>query len=395
MRLSVARVCLMSLSLGLSALPGLAQTTSSPDTAQGAATQPPAITVVTAGRRDLQDHVIASGLVAPVETVLVAPLVEGQQIEQLLADVGDRVTQGQVLARLSEASLSLQKAQLLASEAAAKASIAQAEATLTEAQSSAAEAQRSADRTSRLAAAGTASAAARDQSQAALVSAQARVAVASQTLQATRAQLNLVQAQLSNIDLQLSRTQVVAPVSGVITARNAQLGAIASAAGQPMFTLIRDGAMELRADVAEADLNRLTKGQTADLTLAATGQTLPGSIRLVEPTIDAQTRLGHARIQFEDGTAARPGMFVQARILVAERQALALPLTAVSVERGQAYVMQVQDGTIHRIEVATGIRDGEWVEIVSGLADGAQVVAKAGAFVRDGDHITPVPLATN
>ncbi len=329
MRLTISQAFLIASLLTVPADPLLAQT--APETAPVAASENvlPAISVVAASRRLLQDHVLASGMVAPVETVHVAPLVEGQQIEELLADVGDTVSKGQVLARLSQASLSLQKAQLQASEAAARSGIAQAEASLVEAKSSAAEAQRAADRVAKLAAAGAAAAAAKDQADAALVAAQARVAVATQTLAAARAQLAQVQAQMSSIDLQLARTQVVAPVSGVITARNAQLGAIASAAGLPMFSLIRDGALELHADVSEADLVRIATGQPAEMTLAASGAVVSGTVRLVEPSVDTTTRLGHARIAFADSTAVRSGMFAQASILVASREGLALPVTAV------------------------------------------------------------------
>lgn len=393
MRLSIALVPLLVLPLMAAGLPALSQ---SADTAATApAEQLPAISVVALGTRHLQDHVVASGLVAPVETVYAAPLIEGQPIEALLADVGDTVRQGQVLARLSTATLDLQKAQLMASLASAQAAVAQAEAGLTSAQAQADEAARNADRTARLLAAGTAASAANDTAQAALTSALAQVAVATQSREAAKAQLALVQAQIDSVNLQLSRTRVVAPVAGLITARNAQLGAIASGAGGPMFTLIRDGALELRADVAEADLARLSVGQSVDVRLAASGVTLAGTVRLVEPTIDAITRLGHVRIGFTDASSVRSGMFAEARVLVAERDGLAAPITSVSTEGGRSFVMRVADGVVHRVAVTTGIRDGQWIEITEGLAPGDQIVAKAGAFVADGDRINAVPLATN
>ena len=398
MHFTFALLPLLALPLITTALPGYAETAAATTTAAPAAQtaeQLPAISVVSPSTQHLSDRVLASGLVSPVETVYVAPLIEGQQIETLLADVGDSVTQGQVLASLSQASLTLQKAQTQASEASAKASIAQSEASLIEAKSSAADAQRTADRTAKLMAAGTASTVANDNAVSAVVSANARVAVATQTLEATKAQLTLVQAQMSNIDLQLARTSVVSPVAGIITARNAQVGAIASAAGAPMFTLIRDGALELRADVAEGDLNRLAKGQKATLTLGATGQTVVGTVRLVEPTINTTTRFGSARIRFDDPGSVRSGMFVSAIILVAERDTLALPVTAVGSDNGEATVMLVKDGIVHRTVVKTGIADNGWVEIVSGVASGDQVVARAGAFVSDGDKINPVPAQTN
>ena len=395
MNFTFALLPLLALPLIATAMPGSADTAAAPAAAAQTAEQLPAISVVSPSTQHMQDRVLASGLVSPVETVYVAPLIEGQQIEALLADVGDTVTRGQVLASLSQASLTLSRAQAQASEASAKAAIAQSEASLIAAKSAFADAQRTADRTARLMAAGTASTVANDNAQSAVVSANAQVAVATQTLAATKAQLTLAQAQMSNIDLQLARTSVVSPVAGIITARNAQRGAIASAAGSPMFTLIRDGALELRADVAESDLNRLEKGQKADLTLAATGQTVVGTVRLVEPTINTTTRFGAARIQFDDPGMVRSGMFVSAAILVAERDTLALPVTAVGSDNGAATVMLVKDGIVHRAVVKTGINDGAWVEITSGLAATDQVVARAGAFVSDGDKINPVPAGTN
>ena len=367
-------------------LPALAEASATSTPAQSR----PAITVSTVEIRDLRDVVLASGLIEAVEQVQVAPLIEGQPIEALLADVGDTVSASQTLARLSNSTLTLQKAQLVASLAAAKAQIAQSEAQLTETQSSAAEAQRVSDRTAALRKQGAASQAAADQAQAAAVSASARVAVATQTLEATRAQLALVDAQLANLDLQLARTDVKAPFAGQITARNAQLGAIASASGKPMFTLIRDGALELRADVAEGDLARLTPGLTASLNLVS-GATADGAtVRLVEPSIDPVTRLGHIRITLSDTAQIRAGMFAEASVLVRETKAAAVPVTAVSNRNGITTVMVVEAGIVREQPVTTGIRDGAWVEISQGLTAGQTVVTKAGAFVRDGDHIAPI-----
>jgi len=367
---------------------------------EGAAKTPaaqtlPAITVAVATVRTLSDRVIASGLVAPVESVQVAPLIEGQPIETLEADVGDRVAAGQVLARLSKTTLDLQRSQFAASIAAARATIAQAEAQLLEARTAADEAQRVSDRTQALQKQGTASRAAADQANANAISATARVTVATQSLEAARAQLALAEAQLANVELQLSRTEVRAPVAGEITARNAVLGGVASAAGLPMFQLIRDGALELRAEIAEIDLIRLSPGLAATMRGVGTTVPLSGTVRLVEPTIDTQTRLGRARVRIDDATLVRSGMFLEAEILVAQHAALAVPVTAVGASAAGATVMKVVDGTVVRVPVRTGIRDGGWIEIIEGLAEGDSVVARAGSFVRDGDRINPVPAETN
>ncbi|MDZ4069082.1 MAG: efflux RND transporter periplasmic adaptor subunit [Tabrizicola sp.] len=351
----------------------------------------PAITVTDVTARLLRDRVIASGMIGPVEEVQVAPLIEGQPVEQLLVDVGDVVTEGQVLAVLSKQTLELQRSQAVASLAAAKATIAQAEAQLVEAEASAGEAQRVAERTARLREQGSASQAAADTANASAVSATARVSVARQSLEAARAQVDLGKAQLENVDLQLARTEVKAPVAGKVVTRNARLGGIATAAGQAMFVIVRDGALELRADVAEADILRLVEGQKAELRTVGATAALSGTVRLVEPTIDTTTRLGRVRIAVDEPEKLRSGMFAEAEILVAERETLSVPVTAVGSDATGSTVMRVTDGVVERVVVKTGIRDGSYVEVLEGLAAGDLVVAKAGAFVRSGDRVNPVP----
>lgn len=368
--------------------------------AQDAATAPaapvlPAITVSVVTTQALRDTVIASGLVGAVEQVQVQPLIEGQPIESLAVDVGDRVTKGQILARLSLTTLELQRSQFVASLASAEAQIAQAEASLLESQSSAAEAKRVSDRTATLKEQGTATQAAADQALAASVSAQARVTVAVQTLAAARAQVALVNAQLANVDLQLQRTAVVAPVAGEVIARNAQVGGIASAAGDPMFVIIRDNALELSAEMAERDLLRVQAGQSVIMRIVGSTTPLTGTVRLVEPTIDVTTRLGTARITIDTPEAVRSGMFADAEILVTERDTLAVPVSAIGSSADGTTAMMVVEGRVSRVVVQTGIRDGAMIEIVSGLAAGDQIVTKAGAFVREGDMINPVPAAVD
>jgi HlyD family secretion protein len=351
----------------------------------------PAITVVAAAPAVLRERVVASGLVEAVEEVLVQPLVEGQPIEALFAEVGDRVEAGEVLARLSHSTLELQLSQLAANRAAVEAQIAQAEAGYTEAAASAAEARRVAERAQALAEAGSLPASQAEQAAAAATAAEARMRVAEQGIAAARAQLALVAAQITDAELRLARTEVRAPVGGLVVARNAQLGAIAVASGAPMFVIVRDGAMELHAELAEQDLLRVAPGQPARLMSAAGGGALSGRVRLVEPAIDRMSRLGRARIAIDDPSRVVTGMFLGVEILVAETEALAVPVAAVAASPQGPTVMRVAaDGTVDERPVTTGIRDGDLIAITSGLRRGDLVVARAAAFVRDGDRINPV-----
>ncbi len=396
MRVDILKIVLMA-GVAFGAQGALAQTEETTEEAATEAAAPvlPAITVSEVTEGTVRDRILVSGLVEPVERVQVAPLIEGQPILTLDADIGDVVTKGQVLATLSSTTLELEKTQNAASLAAARAAIAQGEAQMLEAQSAATEATRVNERTTALRAQGTASQAAQDTATANAISANARVTVAAQSLEAARAQLALVEAQLANVELSLRRTQVVAPVAGEIVSRNATIGSVATAAGEPMFVIIRDNALELRGDVAESDLIRLDVGQPAQLRLVGAAAPLQGSVRLVEPSINATTRLGGVRISIDAASNVRSGMFAEAEVIAAERSGLVVPVTALGSMDGDTVVMKVTDGTVARTVVQTGIRDGAVVEILDGLAAGDTIVTKAGAFVRDGDRINPVPAATN
>ena len=395
MRMTLAAALLIAV-----AMPVWAQTAEPAVATEAAATEAaannlPAITVFQVTKRSIEDHVLASGLIGPVEQVLVPPLIDGQPVETLLADVGDMVKAGQVLATLSTATLTLQKSQVIANDAVVKAAIAQAEAQIASAQSSSDDAKKTAERAAALFKQGSMSSAANDAAQTAATSANAGLAVALQGVKSAQAQLEVQAAQLANIDLQLSRTQIVAPVSGQISGRNAQIGGIATGSGQPLFTIIRDGALELSADVAEADLPRLTVDLPATLTLASGSARITGHIRLVAPTIDTNSRLGNARIALDASPTVRAGMFAEADILVATHDAVTVPVTAINQSGAAITVKLVKDGLVSEVAVTTGIRQGDWVEVLSGVAIGDILVAKAGAFVSDGDKINPIPSETN
>ncbi len=394
MRIALPATLLSALLMTILAVPASGETAATTPAA-ATTTSLPAITVLQVANRKIEDHVLASGMIGPVELVLVPPLIEGQPIESLNADVGDMVTAGQVLATLSTATLTLQKSQITANDAAVKAAIAQAEAQIASARSSATDAQKAADRSTALFRQGSVASAANDAAQTVATSAAAGLAVAEQGVKSAQAQLEVQAAQLANIELQLARTKIVAPVSGQIAARNAQVGGIASGAGQPLFTIIKDAALELSADIAEADLPRLTADLPTKLTLAAGDTQLSGHVRLVAPTIDATTRLGNARIAVDPSPMVRSGMFAEADILVATHDAIAVPVTAIGQSGKDTTVKRVKDGLVSEVTVTTGIRQGGWVEVLSGLNLGDTIVAKAGAFVSDGDKINPIPSQTN
>lgn len=353
----------------------------------------PSIVVTEAVKRRIGDHVLATGSIEAVEEIHVSPLVDGLPIRTLNADIGDRVEQGGTLAVLNDDALLLEKSQLEAKLAKAEAALTQFQALLVEAKANSEEATRVADRAELLSANKTVSRAEVDRLKALATASDARRRSAEQSPSIAAADIKLARAQLDDIDLRLARTAVKAPVGGVISARNAKVGGVVAGSGPPLYTIIRDGLIEMKAEVAEADLIKLAVGQSATVRLAGNGTTVQGKIRMVRPTVDPQTRLGAVHITLADTAKARAGMYASATVIAEERQAIVLPRTSVTSAHGVSTVRKVEDGVVRLVPVTVGIQDGPFVEILSGLEAGEQAVAKAGAFVRDGDRIIPVKPA--
>ncbi|NTE87088.1 efflux RND transporter periplasmic adaptor subunit [Agrobacterium rubi] len=351
----------------------------------------PSIVVSEATKRDLVDRVVATGTLKPVDEIYVQPLVDGLSVDKLNVDIGDKVEAGASLAELSKDSLILQKSQLQANRAKAEATVAQSKAQVIEAQANYDDAVRQRDRADRLGKSGSGSVSQVEQTAAAADVAQARLQASRQNVTVGEAEIKVVDAQIEDIDLKLSRTSVKTPVAGIVSARNARVGAIASGSGDPLFTVIKDNAIELVADLSETDIQKVQAGQRAIITVAGGRNKIEGKVRLVSPTVDATTRLGSVHILLPADSPARAGMYGSAEVVIASANALALPLSAVTSGRDGSSTRRVEDGIVRQVAVEIGIQDKGFVEIKSGISAGDMVVEKAGAFVRDGDKINPVP----
>ncbi len=383
----------LCLSVAMASATGLASLARAADAAPATeeAQSLPAIVVTAAQKRAIVDRVIATGTIQPVEEVYVAPLVDGLSIRSLGADVADRVKEGDTLATLNDDALVLENSRLAAMRAKAEASVAQMQAQLVEAKANAEEADKARTRAETLVKTGATSQATHDQATAAAQAAHSRVSSAEQAISVAQAEIRVMDAQIADIDLKLARTAVKAPVSGVVSARTAKIGAIAMGGGtQPLFSIIRNGEIELKADVSEANIMKLQVGQEATISLAGGSERLTGRIRLVEPTLSNDTRLGKVYIKIDEPEKARVGMFASAEITARKKEGLVLPLSAITTSREGTVARKVEDGVVKLVKVTTGIQDGQVIEITSGLAEGDEVVAKAGAYVRDGDRIRPV-----
>ena len=350
------------------------------------AAKPPAITVVRAATSTLAETIVLTGTLVPREEVLVNPQLADLAITKVLAEEGDRVAAGQVLAELSHDVLDASLAQNAAQLARTEAAIAQAQTSIQEAEATHSQADAAFARTRELLTTGSASRETFEQRQQAAQVGGARLANAQTALHLAAADRALILAQRQELEVRLARTVLRAPVAGVVSRRVARLGAVVSMTGDPLFRIIEDGAVELEADVPESRLGRLHPGQPAVIGGAA------AHVRLVAPEVNRTTRLGRVRIAFDAGAAA-PGVigaFARASVEVARAQGVKVPLSAVLFDPDGAKVQVVKDGLVETRTVTVGLRSGGEALLTAGLADGEDVVSVSATFVRGGDRVTAV-----
>ncbi|MFZ4809073.1 MAG: efflux RND transporter periplasmic adaptor subunit [Hyphomicrobiaceae bacterium] len=350
----------------------------------------PNVTMVRAQPRDFRETILVTGTLVAREEVMISPEIDGYRLVEVLADEGDRVAKGQVLARLETATLDAQVAQNEASIARTKAAIAQAESQIAQAEARLDEARNALTRAMPLRQSGHLADSVFDQREAAAKTAQAQLVSARDGLKLAQADKEVAEAQLRELTWRRSRTDIKATTDGIVSRRTARIGALAAGAGDPLFRLIANGEIELDAEVPEAQMARLKPGQLASIAIAGLGDAT-GRVRLVSPEIDRATRLGRVRVLLDTLDKPRVGSFARGSVAVAEGRGLAVPLSAILYQADGTRSVQVIVGD--RVEtraVRTGLAAGDSVEITSGLAEGDLIVAKAGTFLRDGERVRGV-----
>ncbi|MBX3582476.1 MAG: efflux RND transporter periplasmic adaptor subunit [Rhizobiaceae bacterium] len=353
---------------------------------------PPAIRVVTAERRELEEVLAVNGTIVARAEAAVGTDLGGLTVLALNADEGDVVKRGDVLAVLDRSMLDTQLAQINASRAQAEANIAQMRAQIGDASVGVRQAQETLERAEALRKKGFAPEAQKDNAVNALDSARAKLDSAEKALAASEAQLAVIDAQKQNVLVQISKTDLRAPADGLVLARNATLGGVVMAGGAPLFRIAIDGDFELEANVPETELPRLSSGMVAKVTIPGLDAPVSGTIRRISPEVNQASRLGSIRIALGRTHAARAGNFARGEIILMHRAGLAVPASAVMYTGTDAYLQRVEDGRVESRQVSLGVRSGGLVEIRSGLAEGDEVVSRAGTFVADGDLVTPVRI---
>ncbi|MYM34005.1 efflux RND transporter periplasmic adaptor subunit [Duganella sp. FT94W] len=338
------------------------------DDKQPAATAKAALTVTVAkpSAASLPIKLTANGNVAAWQEASVSSESNGLRLTEVRVNVGDVVKAGDVLAVFSADTVN--------------ADLAQAQATLHEAEANAADAAANAARARTLQNSGALSAQQISQYNTAEQTANARIASA--------------KAALASQQLRLKYTRVVAPDSGVISARSATVGAV-SGAGTELFRMIRQGRLEWRAEVVAADLRQLKPGVSA-VVKAANGSEVTGKVRMIAPTVDPQTRsaLVYVDLPPNAGTKDAPfkaGMFASGQFELGASDAMTVPQQAIVVRDGFSFVFRLNgDQHVSQLKVKPGRRLGERIEVLGGLDANTRIVVRGAGFLNDGDLVSVV-----
>ena len=349
----------------------------------------------------LQSFVTASGEVVATRFADIGSSAMGRLVG-LTVKEGDRVTAGQVLARIDRvqaaSSAAAAAAGLGALEADARGVADQAraaQADLDAARARAGETQKALTRAKDLRASGLIpqsdldTATANAESAAAQVdAATAAVARAAQTRDAAERRVTQGRAEQTRARDLLDKTEITAPIDGVVTRLDVEEGemvviGVQNQPGTILMTVSDLSAINAEVKVAEADVLRLALGNTATVSLeAAGGRRFPG--RVVEigasalPQVGAQAAAREFRVKVRldgDITMLRPGLTCDAEILVAERaNVLSVPLQAVVQRGSDTGVFVVENGVATFRPLTTGIIGGLQIE-VDGVAEGTSIIS--------------------
>lgn len=332
-----------------------AKTDPKADTAQAALT----VSVTQPERSNWQQTLEANGNIAAWQDVVIGTELSGLRLTEVTVNVGDVVKRGQLLARLNTATIEAELAQ-------SRASLAEAQAVLNDAIANA-------KRIQALKNTGA-------------ISAQeaAQYATSQQTAQA---RLDLARAQIESGQLRLTQARILAPDDGVISARTATTGSLAQT-GQELFRMIRDNRLEWRAEVTNSEIYQLKPGMAVEVFSADPARpSVRGTVRMIAPVIDTQTRYGIVYVDVPSSAALRMGMFAKGRFMLGSQPALTLPQNSVLLRDGFAYVFVLdRNNRVHQQKVQLGRRQGDRIEVI-GLPANVQVAATGTAFLSDGDLV--------
>jgi membrane fusion protein (multidrug efflux system) len=200
-------------------------------------------------------------------------------------------------------------------------------------------------------------------------------------------------AKLATAKVNRSLLQGVAPISGTLTKFTARPGEAADAA-TPLAEIIDLDRLVAAVRVPAADASAVKPGQPAELRIPGAAKPVAAKVVFVGRQVDPATGTVPVRLAVPKGNGLLPGRFVAADIVVLEKtDCLAVPTEAVYTDPdGKSTLSIVEGDTARKIEVKTGLRDGDLIEVSGeGVREGATVVTRGSYALPDETKIVPEP----
>ena len=189
----------------------------------------------------------------------------------------------------------------------------------------------------------------------------------------------------------LENTQLVSPLTGVVTARNFDNGDLYTSTQMPVLVVEQIAPVKLMVNVSEPNFPKVSKGMPVKVKLDVyEGEEFEGKVSLVYPTIDAATHTVPVEITLANANQrVRPGMFARVTMNFGSKNHVVVPDMAI-VKRagsGDRYVYVYNNGKVSYNKVELGRRMGTEYELVSGVDNNSQVVIAGQNRLADGVEV--------
>jgi len=201
-------------------------------------------------------------------------------------------------------------------------------------------------------------------------------------------------AEKSLLEIRIAYTRIHAPFAGIITERLIEPGDVVPRHSH-LLTLADPASLVTKLAVSELLLPNIKLGDAVEVRIDALGtQAFPGKILRIHPELDERTRQGTIEVALDPiPSGARAGQLARVTLLLPATDRLLVPFSALRRDREGEFVYRLTgDGKAGKTSIRSGIRVGNQVEILEGLAPGQQVITRGFLGLRDGKPVKPVEL---
>ncbi len=333
-----------------------------------------------------------------IEAVTEAPILARADgyIKKRYVDIGDRVTEGQLLAELEAPELDQQVQQARASLQQAQAALEQSTANYEQGKANTELANVTAKRWTNLATKGVVSKQENDQFQAQYRSQAANLQALEKAIAAARSNVASAEANLSRLQSMQGYEAVKAPFAGVVTLRNVDVGTLVSTGTTLLFRIAQTNVLRTYVNVPQADADSIRVGQKAQLKISdRPGRSFTGVVTRTANSLDPASRTLLTEVQVSNTNGAlMPGTYALVDLDSSRTHPpLLLPSGAFVVRADGTQVAVVSPNhTVHFQKIQVGRDYGDRIEVTSGLEDGASVIVNPADAVREGVKVNPVEL---